>query len=69
MLNYPHQHKIPKLQARPSLRALGLLALQRGAPFIGFGIVDNAIMIVAGACVCVCMIVEGVWGDWRCVDG
>lgn len=48
----PYIHtKPPKTQqqARPSFRALSLLALQRGAPFIGFGIVDNAIMIVAGA--------------------
>jgi hypothetical protein len=42
-------HRHTHTQARPSLRALSLLALQRGAPFIGFGLVDNAIMIVAGA--------------------
>lgn len=34
--------------AAPSFLDLRLLALQRGVPFIGFGMVDNAIMIVSG---------------------
>lgn len=33
---------------RPSFHDLRLLALQRGVPFIGFGLIDNAIMIVSG---------------------
>lgn len=35
-------------QAPPSWETLKTVALQRAVPFVGFGFMDNAIMIVAG---------------------
>ena len=39
---------LPVNTERPSTRQLALIAVASGLPFVGFGIVDNAIMLVAG---------------------
>ena len=44
-----HSASIPKEEIpQPSARDLQLVALNVGVPFIGFGIMDNAILIMAG---------------------
>mmetsp|Transcript_40473 Transcript_40473/g.114627 ORF Transcript_40473/g.114627 Transcript_40473/m.114627 type:complete len:267 (-) Transcript_40473:146-946(-) len=45
---HPSQHTMEETVLPPSSNALWLLAISHGIPFVGFGFLDNFIMITAG---------------------